>query len=194
MMTAYIVSGGNAYWTFSGGLTGLISSSAGNDLYHPAVALAIASVGTAMAYTLHNWVERKFKLDDAVGAVAVHGYCGLFGGIVAGFALWGYPAIYPSAGTFVALSEGAGWFGTNSEGLPIITPMGNTIVSLIFCIGFGFIPAYILGGILKAAGMLRVDPRVELTGLDGEVTSSTYPGLSGAEAAFEALQRKESKF
>lgn len=193
MMTAYLVSRGNAFWTFSGGLTGLISSSAGNDLYHPAVALAIAAVGTAMAYKLHNWVEEKFKLDDAVGAVAVHGYCGLFGGIVAGFALWGYPAIYPSAGTLVALSEGAGWFGTNAEGLPIITPMGNAIVSIVFAIGFGFIPAYILGAILKAAGLLRVDPRVELTGLDGEVASTTYPNISGAEAAFEALQRKESK-
>ena len=193
MMTAYLVSGGNAYWTFSGGLTGLISASAGNDLYHPAVALGIAAVGTAMAYKMHNWVENKFKIDDAVGAVAVHGYCGLFGGIVAGFALWGYPAIYPSAGTLVALSEGAGWFGTNAEGLPIITPMGNTIVSLIFCIGFGFIPGYILGGILKAVGLLRVDPRVELTGLDGEVSASTYPNISGSEAAFEALQRKESK-
>lgn len=193
MMTAYLVSGGNAFWTFSGGLTGLISASAGNDLYHPAVALAIATVGTVMAYKLHNWVEEKFKIDDAVGAVAVHGYCGLFGGIVAGFALWGYPAIYPSAGTLVALSEGAGWFGTNAEGLPIITPMGNAIVSIVFAIGFGFIPAYILGGILKAAGLLRVDPRVELTGLDGEVSSTTYPNISGAEAAFEALQRKESK-
>jgi ammonia channel protein AmtB len=193
MMTAYLVSGGNAFWTFSGGLTGLISASAGNDLYHPAVALAIAAVGTVMAYKLHNWVEEKFKLDDAVGAVAVHGYCGLFGGIVAGFALWGYPAIYPSAGTLVALSEGAGWFGTNAEGLPIITPMGNAIVSIVFAIGFGFIPAYILGAILKAAGLLRVDPRVELTGLDGEVSSTTYPNISGAEAAFEALQRKESK-
>lgn len=193
MMAAYMVSGGNAFWTFSGGLTGLISASAGNDLYHPVVALAIAVVGTVMAYYLHNWVEKKFKLDDAVGAVAVHGYCGLFGGIVAGFALWGYPAIYPSAGTLVAVSEGAGWFGKNAEGLPIITPMGNAIVSLIFAIGFGFIPGYFLSLILKMFGLLRVDPKVELTGLDGEATASTYPNLSGAEAAFESLQRKEFK-
>ena len=41
--------------------------------------------------------------------------------------------------------------------------------------------------------MLRVDPKVELTGLDGELVSTTYPGLSGAEAAFEAIQRKEFK-
>lgn len=193
MMTAYMVSGGNAFWTFSGGLTGLISSSAGNDLYHPVLAFAIAVVGTAMAYYLHNWVEKKFKLDDAVGAVAVHGYCGLFGGIVAGFALWGYPAIYPSAGTLVALSEGAGWFGVNAEGLPIITPMGNAICSLIFAIGFGFIPGYVLSYILKMFGLLRVDAKVELTGLDGEHVGTNYPNISGAEAAFEKLQLKEGR-
>jgi ammonia channel protein AmtB len=193
MMTAYMVSGGNAFWTFSGGLTGLISASAGNDLYHPVLAFAIAVVGTAMAYYMHNWVEKKFKLDDAVGAVAVHGYCGVFGGIVAGFALWGYPAIYPSAGTLVAVSEGAGWFGVNAEGLPIITPMGNAICALVFAIGFGFIPGYILSGILKMFGLLRVDPKVELSGLDGEASSTTYPNLSGAEAAFEKLQLKEGR-
>lgn len=194
MMTAYMVSGGNAFWTFSGGLTGLISSSAGNDLYHPVVALAIAVVGTMMAYYAHNWVEKKFKIDDAVGAVAVHGYCGLFGGIVAGFALWGYPAIMPSAGTLVTLSEGAGWFGTNAEGLPIVTPIGNAICSLTFALGFGLIPGYVLGKVLNAMGLLRVDPKVELTGLDGEHASTNYPNVSGAEAAFEALQRKESRF
>jgi ammonia channel protein AmtB len=193
MMTAYMVSGGNAFWTFSGGLTGLISASAGNDLYHPFIALSLAVVGTAFGYYMHNWVEKKFKLDDAVGAVAVHGYCGVFGGIAAGFALWGYPAIYPSAGTLVSLSEGAGWFGTNAEGLPIVTPMGNAICSLIFAIGFGFLPAYFLSGLLKAFGLLRVDPKVELTGLDGEAASTTYPNISGAEAAFEKLQLKEGR-
>ncbi len=150
-------------------------------------------MGTIMAYQLHNWVEKKFKIDDAVGAVAVHGYCGVFGGIAAGFVLWGYPAVMPSAGALITLSEGVGWFGTNAEGLPIITPMGNTIATLVFAIGFGFIPAYILSAILKAFGMLRVDPKVELTGLDGDLAATTYPGLSGAEAAFEALQRKEFK-
>ncbi|WBT39997.1 MULTISPECIES: ammonium transporter [Hyphomicrobium] len=193
MMTAYMVSGGNAFWTFSGGLTGLISASSGNDLYHPVVAATLAVVGTAFGYYMHNWVEKKYKLDDAVGAVAVHGYCGVFGGIAAGFLLWGYPAINPSAGTLVALSEGAGWFGTNAEGIPIITPIGNTIGTLVFAIGFGFIPTYVIAKVLKSFGMLRVDPKVELTGLDGDSKSTTYPNLSGAEAAFEALQRKEAK-
>ena len=132
-------------------------------------------------------------MAGAVGAVAVHGYCGIFGGIAAGFALWGYPAIYPSEGTLVALSPGAGWFGTNAEGLPIITPWGNAIGTLVFAIGFGLIPGYALSLLLKTFGLLRVDPKVELTGLDGDGKASTYPGLSGAEAAFEAIQRKEAK-
>ncbi len=193
MMTAYIVSGGNAFWTFSGGLTGLISASAGNDLYHPVMALTIAVVGTAVGYYLHNWVEKKFKIDDAVGAVAVHGYCGLFGGIVAGFALWGYPAIMPSDAMLITVADGAGWFGTNAQGIPIVTPIGNAIGSIVFCIGFGFLPAYLLSRFLKSVNLLRVDPKVELTGLDGDAQASTYPGLSGAEAAFEALQRSEGK-
>lgn len=193
MVTAYLISNGNAYWTYSGGLTGLISASSGNDLYHPVVAMIIAIAGTIMAYKLHYWVERKYKIDDAVGAVAVHGYCGLFGGIVAGFALWGYPAIMPSDGTLIALSEGAGWFGRNAEGLPVVTPIGNIIGSLVFALGFGLIPGLIIGKLLKMAGLLRVAPAVEIHGLDGKHIPVTYPAASGMEAAFEAIQRKEAK-
>ena len=193
MVTAYVVSKGNAYWTYSGGLTGLISASAGNDFYHPVIALIIAAAGTVMAYKLHYWVERKFKIDDAVGAVAVHGYCGLFGGVIAGFALWGYPAIMPSAGAAVTLGEGVGWFGVNAEGLPIVTPIGNIIGSLVFALGFGFAPGWVLGKVLSSLGMLRVSPEKELLGLDGKHVPATYPAASGLEAEFEAIQRAEAK-
>ncbi len=193
MITAYLVSGGNSFWTYSGGLTGLISASAGNDFYHPIMALVVASAGTILAYVLHNFVERRFKLDDAVGAVAVHGYCGVFGGLIAGFLLWGYPAVMPSAGTFINLSEGAGWFGTNAEGLPIVTPMGNAICTAVFAIGFGLIPGYIIGMLLKGFGLLRVPAAVEVKGLDGEVVPYNYPAMSGTEAAFEAIVKQEAK-
>ena len=92
MMAAYVVSKGDAFWTFSGGLAGLIAASAGNDLYHPLQALLIGAVGCVIAYKLHFWVERKFKIDDAVGAVAVHGYAGFFGVVIAGVLLWGIPS------------------------------------------------------------------------------------------------------
>ena len=65
-------------------------------------------------------------------------------------------------------------------------------VPFVFAIGFGLIPGYIIGKILKMLGLLRVDPKVELTGLDGEHVGTTYPNISGAEAAFEAMHRKEA--
>jgi Ammonia permease len=55
------------YWTFSGGLAGVIACSAGNDLYHPIQALVIAAVIVVIIYKMHYWVERRFKIDDAVG-------------------------------------------------------------------------------------------------------------------------------
>ncbi|MCH7929276.1 MAG: ammonium transporter, partial [Proteobacteria bacterium] len=89
MLAGYTVSRGNAFWTYSGGLAGIIAASAGNDIYHPIQALIIGGIGTVFMYKLHFWVERTFKIDDAVGAVAVHGYAGFFGVVIAGFVLWG---------------------------------------------------------------------------------------------------------
>ena len=51
------------------------------------------AVIVVIIYKLHYWVERRFKIDDAVGAVAVHGYAGFLGVFIAGFVLWGYPSV-----------------------------------------------------------------------------------------------------
>ncbi len=92
LMVAYVVSRGDPFWTYSGGLAGIIGASAGNDLYHPIQALFIGAITVWIIYKLHYWVERRFKLDDAVGAVAVHGYAGFIGVVIAGFMLWGQPS------------------------------------------------------------------------------------------------------
>ena len=79
LLAGYMVSRGDAFWTYSGGLAGVITASAGNDLYHPIQAFLIGGAGVFIAYKMHFWVERKFRVDDAVGAVAVHGYAGFAG-------------------------------------------------------------------------------------------------------------------
>ncbi len=38
--------------------------------------MIIGGIGTAVAYKMHFWVEKKYNIDDAIGAVAVHGYAG----------------------------------------------------------------------------------------------------------------------
>ncbi len=146
-LTGYIVSKGDPFWAFSCGLAGLIASSAGNDLYHPIQAMIISSVGAIVAYKMHYWVERKFKIDDAVGACAVHGYAGFFGVIAAGFVLWGYPA-------------------SPFEGYVAITPWGQFIGAVIMFFVLGFIPGLIVAKILNSLGILRIPKDVELAGLD----------------------------
>ena len=54
---------GVTFWTYSRGLAGVICASAGNDLYHPIQAMIIGMIGVVIAYKLHYWVERKFKID-----------------------------------------------------------------------------------------------------------------------------------
>ena len=79
LLAGYVIAKGDPFWTYSSGLAGVICASAGNDLYHPIQAMIIGMIGVVIAYKLHYWVERKFKIDDAVGAVAVHGYAGFVG-------------------------------------------------------------------------------------------------------------------
>jgi ammonia channel protein AmtB len=132
LMAAYIVS---------------ITASAGNDLYHPIQAMLIGAAGVICAYKLHYWVERRFKIDDAVGAVAVHGYSGFIGLIIAGFVLWGAPS-------------------SPFEGYATVNPLGQIIGAIIMFGVLGFLPAFVVSKIQLAMGVLRIPPEVEIQGLD----------------------------
>jgi ammonia channel protein AmtB len=149
LLAGYIISRGDAFWTYSAGLAGIITASAGNDLYHPIQAMLIGAIGAIAAYKLHYFVERRFKVDDAVGAVAVHGYAGFTGLVIAGFMLWGHPAT-------------AGYH----EVVATINPFGQFVGAVIMFGVLGFLPAYAVAMILKSFGMLRVPEAVELVGLD----------------------------
>ena len=147
MLVAFMVSKGNAFWTYSGGLAGIITASAGNDLYHPIQAMLIGGIGTFIAYKMHFWVERKFKIDDAVGAVAVHGYAGFVGLVICGFVLWGTPS-------------------SPYDGYATINPLGQFIGAIIMFFVLGFLPGWIVAKILNGAGMLRIPKQIEVMGLD----------------------------
>jgi len=147
LLAGYWVSKGDPFWTYSSGLAGIITASAGNDLYHPLQAMLIAMVGVFVAYKMHYWVERKFKIDDAVGAVAVHGYAGVVGLVICGFVLWGYPS-------------------SGYEGYAAINPVGMIIGAFIMFGLLGFLPGWIIAKILNGMGKLRIPHEVELAGLD----------------------------
>jgi ammonia channel protein AmtB len=167
LMAAYIVSKGDPFWTFSGGLAGIITASAGNDLYHPIQAMLVAAIGVVIVYRLHFWVERKFKIDDAVGAVAVHGYSGVVGLIIAGFVLWGAPS-------------------SPYDGYAAVNPLGQLIGAVIMFGLLGFLPGWGLAKIQQAAGVLRIPREVELQGLDfseNRALEATQSDVINAEKA-----------
>jgi ammonia channel protein AmtB len=109
--------------------------------------MIIAAIGVVIAYRLHYWVERRFKIDDAVGAVAVHGYAGVVGLVICGFVLWGYPS-------------------SGYEGYAAINPIGMIIGAIIMFGLLGFLPGWIIAKILDSAGKLRIPREVEIAGLD----------------------------
>ena len=164
LLMGYWISNGDPFWTFSGGLGGIITASSGNDLYHPYQAFLLGGVGVWCAYKLHYWVERKFKIDDAVGAVAIHGYCGIIGVLAPGFLLWGFPS------------------SPHADYAPI-TPWGQAIGAVIMVFGLGFVPCFLLAWILKRLGVLRIPFEVEVAGLDHSILADEKNQL---EEIFEA--------
>jgi ammonia channel protein AmtB len=170
MLAAFVVSKGNAFWTYSGGLAGVITASAGNDLYHPLQAMIIGGIGAWAAYKLHFWVERTFKIDDAVGAVAVHGYAGFLGLVICGFVLWGYPS-------------------SPYEGYATVNPLGQFVGALIMFGVLGFLPGWIVAQILNAFGALRIPREIELMGLDFADQHEEERARAEVRAAEQALVR-----
>ena len=173
LLMGYVVSKGDPFWTYSSGLAGIITASAGNDLYHPLQAMIIAAIGVAIMYKLHYWVERRFKIDDAVGAVAVHGYAGVVGLVICGFVLWGYPS---------SPYEADIW---NPDFLyAAINPLGMIAGAIIMFGVLGFLPGWIIASILNAAGKLRIPREVELAGMDlpiMQASKSEHDAHSAAE-------------
>jgi ammonia channel protein AmtB len=150
---AYLTSRGEPFWTISGGLAGVIGVASGMDLYHPALGFIIALVAGALIPYIGKLIE-KFKIDDVVGAVTVHGGIGLYSVLMAGVFLSGYP---------------------NTDGNPSISFWGQAVGAVVFA-ALGFIPSYLLSLGLKKAGLLRIPPEVEEQGLDlSEVPATPYP-------------------
>jgi ammonia channel protein AmtB len=171
MMAMYVVAKGDPFWTYSGGLAGIIATSAGNDLYHPVQALLVAAIIAVIVYKLHYWVERRFKIDDAVGAVAVHGYAGFLGVVAAGLLLWGYPS-------------------SPDTSFAVVTPWGNFVGAVIMFWVLGFIPGWITAKILNAFGALRIPREVEIAGLD--ITMDLNSGEETKEVSASVRQAAKS--
>jgi len=143
------------FWMMSGALAGIISTASGLDIYYPALAFIIAFSAGLILAPAAAWLERR-GIDDAVGAVTVHGTIGLYGVVVLGVFASGYPAL-------------------QGEGVATINLFGQIVGAVVFFL-CGFVPGYVVSYILKGLGMLRVPEGAEIAGMDTvKVPAQGYP-------------------
>jgi ammonia channel protein AmtB len=141
---AYFTSRGDPFWTVSGGLAGVIGVSAGADVYAPTLGYLLAMVTGGLVVYAGTWIEEKMRVDDTVGAVAVHGFSGFLGIIWVGVFAAGYPT------------------GLNN----VDSSIWGQLIGLATFVPLGFLSGYIAAKVLKMLNLLRVPPEVELAGLD----------------------------
>jgi ammonia channel protein AmtB len=145
------------FWMMSGALAGIISVASGLDIYYPALAFVIAVSAGVILKPCADWLERR-GIDDAVGAVTVHGTIGLYGVVMLGVFASGFPALQGAAGD-----------------APTVSLMGQIVGAVVF-FALGFIPGYVVSLLLKGMGMLRVPAHAEEAGLDVvKVPAQGYP-------------------
>ncbi len=156
----YIFAKGDPFWTLSGGLAGVVAVSAGADIYSPSLVLLLAFFSAGLAYHAANWLERKARIDDAVGAVAVHGVMGMWGVMVVGIFAAGFPT------------------GANN----VETSFFGQLVGVTTLFPLAFLTGYVGSWILKKFNLLRVPPAVEIEGLDmAEYQTDFYPEFGRAD-------------
>lgn len=86
-------------YTLNGGLAGLVGITANCDAVTNVEAIIIGAIAGVLL-VLGTLLLERLKLDDVVGAVPVHGICGVWGGIAAGI-FGGYPIMTQVVGSVV---------------------------------------------------------------------------------------------
>lgn len=129
--------------TINGVLAGLVAVTAGCNVLEPGSAIIIGLVAGVLVDVAVIFID-KIKIDDPVGAIAVHGVNGLFGTI--------------AVGLFAA--EDGLFFGGGTDLLV-------TQVTGVFVIGaFSFVVTFIILTIMKKTIGIRVDRSEETAGID----------------------------
>ncbi|NP_001161500.1 ammonium transporter-like protein [Saccoglossus kowalevskii] len=133
--------------TINGALTGMVAICAGCCCVY-AWGAAIIGVLSGIIYIVVSWLVLKAGIDDPLDAVAVHMGGGVWGVLSA-------PILAVDTGIVFNISSPLSWeaLGWNFAGLAAI--MGWTAIISI-----------LLFGVMKFAGILRVEATLELKGLD----------------------------
>jgi len=154
MITSWISSKKpDASMALNGGLAGLVAITAPCATVTPMGAVMIGTIAGILVVLSVLFIDNVLKIDDPVGAVSVHGVCGLFGTLSCG--LFNAEAVLGIGETSSGLFYGGGI---------------SQLVSQVIGAGVAFVWAFgcglILFNVIKATVGLRVTEEEELRGLD----------------------------
>lgn len=145
--------------TLNGALAGLVSITAGCGNMSDIGALFAGLIGGVIVVFSIEFIEKKLKIDDAIGAASVHGVAGAWGTLVIG--LWGI-----DGDTGIGLFNGGGF-----------TQLGAQAIGVVAYAVWSVVLSFIVLKILKSTMGLRVTKEEEEVGLDlSEHGEIAYPG------------------
>ena len=84
ILVALIVGENDPGFVHNGALAGLVAVCAGSDIMHPIGAFVTGGVAGALFVKMFTVSTNKWQIDDVLGVWALHGLCGLWGGIACG--------------------------------------------------------------------------------------------------------------
>jgi len=149
----------NLSMSLNGALAGLVSITAGCGNMTAGGAVMAGLIGGIIVVFSIEFIEKKLKIDDAIGAASVHGVAGFWGTVVIG--LWG-----------VNGEEAIGLFNGGGSA-QFVAQLAGALSYMVWAVVLSFI----VFGILKATIGLRVTEEEEIAGLDvSEHGSIAYPG------------------
>ena len=130
--------------TLNGVLAGLVGVTAGCAAVSPLGALIIGLIcGIVVVFSI-EFIDKKLKIDDPVGAISVHGVCGALGTILVGF----------------FATDGGLFYGGGFDKLMI------QITGVSAIVAWAVVTSFIVLFILKKTMGLRVTKEEEIDGLD----------------------------
>ncbi len=163
--------------TLNGSLAGLVAITASCAFVDTWASVIIGAIAGILVILVADLVE-SLHIDDAVGAFAVHGACGIFGTLSIG--LFGEASL--------TLTGQAGLLTGGGIDLLITQVVGSAAV-----VAFVAVCSVVMFVALKAVGRLRVSPKADVIGIDFyEHGASAWPDVlpfPGEEALDELAAR-----
>lgn len=130
--------------TLNGALAGLVSITAGAANLSMIGALIAGAIAAPILVEGVRFIDAKLRVDDPVGAVTVHGFCGIWGTLAVGL-----------------LDTANGLFYSGSA-----TLLGVQAVGIVAVVGWTALTVFFSLTVIKLFIPLRVSQEEELAGLD----------------------------